>query len=67
MSKPIIKSKKIRRVNSNYFTFNLGKSKMDINKIERLTDEFEKILDFHINEGNKFQALTYRKVIWILK
>ena len=67
MPKPIIKSKKIRRVNSNYFAFNLGKSKMDINKNKHLTDEFEKILDFHTNEGNKFEALAYRKVIGILK
>ena len=67
MPKPFIKSKKIRRVNSNYFAFNLGKSKMSINKNKHLTDEFEKILEFHTNEGNKFEALAYRKVIGILK
>ena len=65
--KPFIKSKNIRRVNSNYFAFNLGKSNMNINKNKHLTDEFEKILEFHTNEGNKFEALAYRKVIGILK
>ena len=33
----------------------------------KITDEFEKILEFHNNEGNKFEALAYRKVIGILK
>ena len=65
--KPFRKSKKMRRINSNYFAFNLGKSKMDVNKNKHLTDEFEKILEFHNNEGNKFEALAYRKVIGILK
>ena len=65
--KPFIKNKKMRRLNSNYFAFNLGKSNMSINKNKHLTDEFEKILEFHTNEGNKFEALAYRKVIGILK
>ena len=65
--KPFRKSKKMRRINSNYFAFNLGKSKIDVNKNKHLTDEFEKILEFHNNEGNKFEALAYRKVIGILK
>jgi len=61
------KKKKIRRVKSNYFAFDMGKSKMEINKNSHLTNEFEKILEFHENEGNKFEALAYRKVISILK
>ena len=65
--KPFMKNKNIRRINSNYFAFNLGKSKVNINKNKHLTDEFEKILEFHNNEGNKFEALAYRKVISILK
>ena len=66
-TKPYIKSKNFRRINSNYFAFNLGKSKINTNKNKHLTDEFEKILEFHTNEGNKFEALAYRKVIGILK
>ena len=65
--KPFRKNNKIRKINSNYFAFNIGKSKMEINKNKHLTDEFEKILEFHTNEGNKFEALAYRKVIGILK
>ena len=67
ISKPLSKVKKKRRIKSNYFAFDLGKSKMDINKNSHLTNEFEKILEFHENEGNKFEALAYRKVISILK
>jgi DNA polymerase lambda len=67
-SKPLSnKKKKIRRIKSNYFAFDMGKSKTDINKNSHLTNEFEKILEFHENEGNKFEALAYRKVISILK
>ena len=65
--KPILQNKFIRRVNSNYFAFSMGKSKLNENKNKHLTDEFEKILEFHNNEGNKFEALAYRKVIGILK
>ena len=53
--KPILQNKFIRRV------------KLNENKNKHLTDEFEKILEFHNNEGNKFEALAYRKVIGILK
>jgi DNA polymerase/3'-5' exonuclease PolX len=66
--KPFMKNKnKFRKINSNYFAFNLGKSNLNVNKNKHLTDEFEKILEFHTNEGNKFEALAYRKVIGILK
>ena len=65
--KPFIKNKFIKKVNSNYFAFNMGKSELSKNKNKHLTDEFEKILEFHNNEGNKFEALAYRKVIGILK
>ena len=65
--KPFIAKKFIKKVNSNYFAFNMGKSSMAENKNKHLTDEFEKILEFHNNEGNKFEALAYRKVIGILK
>ena len=65
--KPILQNKFIRRVNSSFFAFNMGKSKLNENKNKHLTDEFEKILEFHNNEGNKFEALAYRKVIGILK
>ena len=65
--KPFIAKKFIKKVNSNYFAFNMGKSAMTENKNKHLTDEFEKILEFHNNEGNKFEALAYRKVIGILK
>ena len=65
--KPILKNKFIKKINSNYFAFNMGKSKLSENKNKHLTDEFEKILEFHNNEGNKFEALAYRKVIGILK
>ena len=65
--KPILQNKFIRRVNSNYFAFNMGKSQLSKNRNKHLTDEFEKILEFHNNEGNKFEALAYRKVIGILK
>ena len=65
--KPYIKNKYIKKVNSNFFAFNMGKSKLSENKNKLLTDEFEKILEFHNNEGNKFEALAYRKVIGILK
>ena len=65
--KPFIAKKFIKKVNSNYFAFNMGKSALTENKNKHLTDEFEKILEFHNNEGNKFEALAYRKVIGILK
>ena len=65
--KPFLKNKFIKKVNSNYFAFNMGKSELSKNKNKHLTDEFEKILEFHNNEGNKFEALAYRKVIGILK
>ena len=65
--KPILKNKFIKKINSSYFAFNMGKSKLSENKNKHLTDEFEKILEFHNNEGNKFEALAYRKVIGILK
>ena len=65
--KPILGNKFIKKVNSNYFAFNMGKSELSKNKNKHLTDEFEKILAFHNNEGNKFEALAYRKVIGILK
>ena len=65
--KPYIKNKYTKKVNSNFFAFNMGKSKLSENKNKLLTDEFEKILEFHNNEGNKFEALAYRKVIGILK
>ena len=65
--KPFIKKKFIKKINSNYFAFNMGKSELSKNKNKHLTDEFEKILEFHNNEGNKFEALAYRKVIGILK
>ena len=45
----------------------LAREYMIENKNKHLTDEFEKILEFHNNEGNKFEALAYRKVIGILK
>lgn len=67
ISKPLSKIKKKKRIKPNYFAFDLGKSNMDINKNSHLTNEFEKILEFHENEGNKFEALAYRKVISILK
>ena len=65
--KPILKNKFIKKINSSYLAFNMGKSKLSENKNKHLTDEFEKILEFHNNEGNKFEALAYRKVIGILK
>ena len=65
--KPNLQNKFIKKVNSNYFAFNMGKSQLSKNKNKHLTDEFEKILEFHNNEGNKFEALAYRKVIGILK
>jgi DNA polymerase lambda len=69
--KPFLKNKFIKKVNSNYFAFiinnNFIKSELSKNKNKHLTDEFEKILEFHNNEGNKFEALAYRKVIGILK
>ena len=65
--KPFIKNKFIRKINSSHFAFNMGKSELSKNKNKHLTDEFEKILEFHNNEGNKFEALAYRKVIGILK
>ena len=67
VTKPILKNKFIKKINSSYFAFNMGKSKLSENKNKHLTDEFEKILEFHNNEGNKFEALAYRKVIGILK
>ena len=67
ISKPLSKVKKKRRIKSNYFAFDFGKSKLDINKNSHLTNEFEKILEFHENEGNKFEVLVYWKVISILK
>ena len=65
--KPFIKNKFIRKINSSHFAFNMGKSELSKNKNKHLTDEFEKILEFHNNEGNKCEALAYRKVIGILK
>ena len=65
--KPFRRNNKIRKINSKYFAFNMGKSNMNENKNKHLIDEFEKILEFHTNEGNKFEALAYRKVIGILK
>ena len=56
-----------KKINSKYFAFGMGKSGLSENKNKHLTDEFEKILEFHTNEGNKFEALAYRKVISILK
>ena len=56
--KPFLKNKFIKKVNSNYFAFNMGKSELSKNKNKHLTDEFEKILEFHNNEGNKFEALA---------
>ena len=65
--KPFMSKKYQKKLNSNYFAFNMGKSGLMENKNKHLTDEFEKILEFHTNEGNKFEALAYRKVIGILK
>ena len=65
--KPFRRNNKIRKINSKYFAFNMGKSNLNENKNKHLTDEFEKILEFHTNEGNKFEALAYRKVIGVLK
>ena len=66
-SKGFSKKKKKKRIKPNCFAFDLGKSNMNTNKNSHLTNEFEKILEFHENEGNKFEALAYRKVISILK
>jgi DNA polymerase/3'-5' exonuclease PolX len=55
----------IRKVNPSNFAFSQGSDKTNIN--EHITDELEKILDFHSNENNVFESLAYRKAISQIK
>jgi DNA polymerase/3'-5' exonuclease PolX len=49
----------------NKFAFAQGNNKLNLN--ETITNELEKILEFHQNENNIFQSLAYRKAIAMLK
>ena len=61
--KKIEKNKKLNNI-KNSFSF-LSKKEKNLN--EEITNELEKILEFHNNEGNIFNALAYRRAINIIK
>ncbi len=57
----------IKKINSvkRRFEFFSNETKNNLNK--NITDELEKVLEFHNNEGNTFNAIAYRRAITQIK
>ena len=59
-----ISIKKINNIKKR-FEFFSNETKNNLNK--NITDELEKVLEFHTNEGNTFNAIAYRRAITQIK